>query len=340
MKRERNQTLELIKLFASYMVVFIHVPLYGVYGETATALARFAVPLFFLISGFYSYNVSAEKIKVRALSLLKLLLFGAVLHETFKAACYLGYGDIQGLTAHFKSYIDPIAWAKFLVFNEPIRGAYLWYMAASIYVYIIYSFAIKLKIKERVITIVSLSLLTVHILFSEVLLLITGISVPQIVVTTFVFMGTPFFGLGLLARKYEEKLFNCPLRIAISALVIGITATLLSRFIIGPNTLYIGTLFVLLGLVTIFVKFRSTKHPKALMSIAGCSTFIYLLHVPVREALKILYAAVGLDLEGSLALQITHPFIVCVMTTLVSFLFVLISEKGKTLKNNKSASSK
>lgn len=58
---QKNDTLELIKLFASYMVVFIHVMFYGTVGEAMNALGRFAVPLFFLISGYYSFQNSTVK---------------------------------------------------------------------------------------------------------------------------------------------------------------------------------------------------------------------------------------------------------------------------------------
>ena len=65
MKQQKNATLELIKLLASYMVVFIHISFYGEIGVAVNALARFAVPFFFVISGFYSYKCTEEKIKKR-----------------------------------------------------------------------------------------------------------------------------------------------------------------------------------------------------------------------------------------------------------------------------------
>ena len=39
MSSQKNSTLELIKLFASYMVVFIHVPFYGKFGDAIDAIA-------------------------------------------------------------------------------------------------------------------------------------------------------------------------------------------------------------------------------------------------------------------------------------------------------------
>ena len=64
MGKEKNMTLELIKLFAAYMVVFIHVMFQGEFGVLVDALARFAGPLFFWVSGFFSYGISTEKIEL------------------------------------------------------------------------------------------------------------------------------------------------------------------------------------------------------------------------------------------------------------------------------------
>ncbi len=63
MKTQKNNTLEILKLLASYMVVFIHVSFYGKLGVAIDALARFAVPFFFLVSGYCSYQITTEKIK-------------------------------------------------------------------------------------------------------------------------------------------------------------------------------------------------------------------------------------------------------------------------------------
>jgi len=49
MSRRKNTTLELLKLFASYMVVFVHVSFPGTVGVSINALARFAVPFFFIV---------------------------------------------------------------------------------------------------------------------------------------------------------------------------------------------------------------------------------------------------------------------------------------------------
>ena len=61
------------------MVVFIHVLFYGKLGVVIDALARFAVPFFFLVSGYYSYQIPCEKIKKRIRKILILLMKQLVL---------------------------------------------------------------------------------------------------------------------------------------------------------------------------------------------------------------------------------------------------------------------
>ena len=75
MNMQRNNTLELLKVFAAYMVVFIHVIFSGYVGTAIETLARFAVPFFFVISGFYSYGISTQKIKKRIKKILILIVF-------------------------------------------------------------------------------------------------------------------------------------------------------------------------------------------------------------------------------------------------------------------------
>ena len=74
-ENSKNYTLEMLKLFAYYMVVFVHVNLYGELGYATNALARFAVPFFFVVSGFYSYQIPPKRILKRAYPVILILFF-------------------------------------------------------------------------------------------------------------------------------------------------------------------------------------------------------------------------------------------------------------------------
>ena len=334
MEQKKNQTLELLKLLAAYMVVFIHVPFYGVFGSTANALARFAVPLFFLVSGFFSYNITPKKIGKRILHIFSLMIFAILLYEVYKTVLFLGRGDPQGLAEYFSIYTDPVMWVKLFTLNQPFHGNYIWYLPALIYVYFSHYLCIVLKIKDKVIFIVSFVLLVIHIILAEGLL-IFDFRIPESVIRNFLLMGLPFYGMGLMARKYEERLQRTPMPVAMGILVFGIAATLLSRMFIGKNELYLGSVFVLIALVIVFIRFKDVKYPKALTELAECSTYIYIMHILVRDTLLILYPLCGLDYGSSVSLQMLHPLAVCLITTVFAYLFILMLRLIHTMKKPK-----
>ena len=55
-KSKRNQLLEAIRGAACILVVFCHFDIKGVIGTYIVAIARFAVPFFLILSGYYSYR--------------------------------------------------------------------------------------------------------------------------------------------------------------------------------------------------------------------------------------------------------------------------------------------
>jgi surface polysaccharide O-acyltransferase-like enzyme len=52
----KNNTLNFIKTIACAMVVFIHIKFPYEYGYYVNTLARFGVPFFFMISGYFSFK--------------------------------------------------------------------------------------------------------------------------------------------------------------------------------------------------------------------------------------------------------------------------------------------
>ena len=51
----RNQRIDLFKCLAIYSVTFLHIKS-GVWDQPVTALSRYAVPYFFLVSGYFAFG--------------------------------------------------------------------------------------------------------------------------------------------------------------------------------------------------------------------------------------------------------------------------------------------
>ena len=64
---KKNDCLNMIKGIACFFVVFMHVPFLGVFGIVVKKIGEFAVPIFYLISGFYLWKPEIENIR-KALS--------------------------------------------------------------------------------------------------------------------------------------------------------------------------------------------------------------------------------------------------------------------------------
>ena len=117
MSSNRNHTLDILKLFASYMVVFIHVPFHGELGDAIDALARFSVPLFFTISGFYSYHLTSAQIKKRINHILHLLILAVPTYLLWQAVILFSRHGIQGLAQLINQYFDIRKLLNLFVFN-------------------------------------------------------------------------------------------------------------------------------------------------------------------------------------------------------------------------------
>lgn len=320
MRTQKNMTLERLKLFASYMVVFIHVRFYGDTGIVVDALARFAVPLFFLISGFYSYGITTDKFVRRIKSILGVLLLAIVCYTVYNVSSPILKGDAEGIIQYFSAYLNVSEWLKLILFNSTIQQEHFWYLFAIIYVYIVFYFITKFRINEKAVFLVSFLLLGAHILLGEGLA-VFGIVIPIPYIRNFLFMGIPFFSLGLFAKKYQNKFRTVPGYMIFIFIVTGAIETVISRYLVGKNELYVGAILILLACVIVFTKYSGVNYPKILSALSGCSTYIYIFHVMVAEILLDIYAF-AFDYSSSVILQMLHPLIVCVVSTLLSYLIV------------------
>ena len=227
-------------------------------------------------------------------------------------------GDIGAVGSYFGKYLDVKTLIKFFVFNIPVSSLHLWFLPALIYVYVIFYIATLIHFNEKVEFIIAFSLLFLHILLGEFLSTM-GVVVSIPIVRNFVLMGIPFFGLGLFAKKHENKLRNIPNSVIIIACATGIFESLISRYFIGKNELYFGSLLIVFAMVAVFIKYPTVKYPPFFNALFGCSTYIYIFHVMISAVLVSIYDLFSVNYQGSVALQYVHPLIVCVISTIMAY---------------------
>lgn len=328
----RNTSLDLLKLFASYMVVFVHVKFVGTAGVAVTSLARFAVPLFFMVSGYYSYKNDIYKIKKKVLHLLKIFLFGILIY-IFTDILTDGFESF--ISEHFNLYSSLKRIISFIFFNVVSVADHLWFLPALVYCYVIYAFVIKKEISHKYIYNASALLIGIHILLGEGLSVV-NIDVPTYFVRNFVFMGFPFFMFGACVRENEKQLLKF---FSVGKIVLftvaGALESVFSVFAFGHNELYIGTLLVVFSLFALVLKTKELQYNKFVLLICKTSLYIYVLHILVFKLLT--QAVVFVNSEAlTYVYNYLKPVTVCVVTTAVAFIIEFIKSHISYKKTCKS----
>ena len=190
--RARNSMIDLIKFFTCPFILLIHCPLSGDVGEAVTHFGRFGVPFFLLVSGWFSYAPSIEKMVERAkkkmmdtVKLLGTFLIAYVIMNSI-SSCLSGKMCFSWIL----EYINLRTAANLIIFNRALFfGSTGYYPFMLLYVYFIFLVLTKLKLIEMI----NLVLPVVK-------------NVPWFYYGNFFFTGLPLFLLGHWLHKIYEKL--------------------------------------------------------------------------------------------------------------------------------------
>lgn len=292
LNKKQYGLLNVLKIIAAFFVVCIHVHFPGGFGRGVVAVARFSVPFFFMVSGFFSYyedkSVLNEKYKRKVSHIAFLFLSGTVLYFLFNLAVSVVNGEVKTyLTELFtvENFVD------FLLFNHTEVSDFLWFLPALIYVYGVF-FAFEKKG------------ITKKLYFLIPVLFVAGVvlrEIPEFVENTpdlmnkaylcrnWLFVGLPFFMLGHFIKVKEDvlsaKLSDCVL--AVIMLVATAEAVVVDLLHVQKN-LYLGTFFAVFALFVFAVKNEGrVQVPRLAAAGAKYSFYVYLVHIIIRDIVPV-----------------------------------------------------
>ena len=131
--KARNRTIDILRLTAAFAVICLHnFSGSGVWaGEVIVTLSRFAVPLFFLFSGYFSAGFSRKRklwqvLRIFTLTLLSNLAYLALVLSRVPGGAFMVQLRLQEL-------LSPLNWQKFLLLNESPFSSHLWFLGALLY---------------------------------------------------------------------------------------------------------------------------------------------------------------------------------------------------------------
>ena len=144
-KAMRNHALNFLKGIGCIAVVLIHVKFPGTLGGILTNLAQFAVPVFFMISGYFAYSTSKDNynlLKRRACKILKITLWSSFFFLVCKLLFVI---KDRELDLWLSQVLTWQTWIGLFILNDfdLIKAGHLCFLPALLYAYVILYFIDK-----------------------------------------------------------------------------------------------------------------------------------------------------------------------------------------------------
>ena len=199
----RNIYLELFKYFLCYLVIAIHMA-----GETYShfPLYRLAVPMFFIISGYFIYTPDNDKLLNKAKHFIKrsahYMVIGFIIYIVFDfIMCYV---NGHGVGYYFTTLFYENFLFDFIFQNRPITytGAQLWFLIALFVISLVHFILIKFNKIHYYKVIIPVCYL-IYFFFAGYMHLFQYTDMPIRYTRNAWFFGLPNFALGFTIAKFN-----------------------------------------------------------------------------------------------------------------------------------------
>lgn len=300
MINKRNSGLDILKFICCFLIIFIHAPIPSEFGKFFCALCRIAVPIFLMITGFFYDNTKKNnKEKIQIKKIFKLLIFSNILYFCYNFLLYLVKNELNQFLFNLFSIKTLL---KFIFFNESPFGGHLWYLGAILYVLILNLF-IEKRFNEntkKIFYFITPILLIIDLIFGKYSILLFGKEFPLIFVRNFMFVGIPYFSIGMYIKEKIPKFKTVNTKKIILSILIFSFLTILERTILvkyGFNATrdhYISTTPLAISVFLYFV--LNDWNLSFIKSIGkNLSTMIYIIHPIIIVLFIQFFKLIGLN---------------------------------------------
>lgn len=283
---ERYSGLDILKALSAFAVVCIHTGSLPVCGGSQIALCRFAVPIFFMITGFFYCGTVKRKNEIKQIKKILFMLLGSML-------LYFLWQIVIAVKGHSTEDITKLFTVKnavkFLIFNDPPFGGHLWYLSAVLYVLVIVFLLRKFfpNKYKNILYAVTPFLLLGDLAIGKYSILLFEREFPYIIVRNFLFAGIPCFTIGLFLREKENLILKISKNIRLLFVIIFVITNILEHYILvffGVNAKrdnYISTTLLAIALFALFMDRSWNDGNFGLIKTIGkdYSAIIYIIHL-------------------------------------------------------------
>ena len=332
--KSRNVYLDLFKIFLSFLVIAIHLA-----GETYShfPLYRLAVPMFFIISGYFNYSDDKEKLKAKSIPFIKrtlhYVLFGFAFYIVFDfIGCYI---EGHGVGYYFTTLFYEDFLLEFLFLNRPITytGAQLWFLIALFVISLVHYLLVRFD-KLHYYKIIIPACYAIYFFFAGYMYLLQDTDMPIRYTRNAWFFGLPNFALGFTLAKYN---FNKKswykyvyLVLGVACFFLQITEYNLVKTEYTSLEMYITGVLSAVFLLQFFLGIKKSDCPFYYKWIGKNAAFyIYILHMAVAVAVAKFFTFQNLMLKCAVVLAVS--FVIYEIFYLLSLLIKKRLDSKKTI---------
>lgn len=267
MQSNRVVSLDVLRLLCAFGIVCLH---FSSPSGWIEYFSRIAVPVFFMLSGYFSSFCNLQKVLKSIQKISIVFLLSSILYVILSFV----NGDTNLTTKQI---------LFFFLFNNIPFAYHLWYLPAYVYVLGLGILFERIKIWTIAYWAIPL-LLIVNLVLGKYSMPILGYNHYSFLSRNFIFCGLPFFLIGkliFLLRGSIGVMKNVSL--SISFIVVLLLSFLeyyyvKSRALCGDGDLYISTIPLSIAVFILFLRLPSEKESFISKIGKNYSLYIYLLH--------------------------------------------------------------
>lgn len=335
--RKKIDSFDVLKVMACIAVILIHCRFPGYLGNVCRTLAKFAVPFFFMISGFFALyglqpKVEKEKIKSKIIHITKIIIIVGIFYGIFYAV-YTQLICHQTIDMGSIFTINNII--KFILANSPFIYSHLWFILALLYCYI-FTLICPKKIQgkwKKYYVIIALVFFTITSEISPKFGMKLTLGNTEIAVyNIFLFRALPFYLLGMILRENRDKIIESKLtnKMCIVMIIIGFLASIIERIIFVESQFYLGTYISVIFLFIFAMKNEEVNKCNTIKFIGRyLSMYVYIIHIAVLEILNYIFAICNL---GGI-FNYLKPIILIIISIQISYLIYWFNKNIKYRKH-------
>lgn len=317
--------LNLLKMICAFLVVTIHIPFPGMFGIYVKAIARMAVPVFFIISGFFFEKNQNRIYLIRQIEkVAKLILIFYSLFIIWKFVCL--YFEGESLKQYIMNNFRVKDICRLVVYNKSMVSGHFWYLFALLYVLIIV-FLLG-HFFNKIVYLLPI-LLIPNLILSAYSLVLFDFEIKYYYTRNFLLTGLPMFAIGYILSQKEVLIKKAiSQNISLILFVISCCVNILENGILmtfwqEEGDLYISSVIMAISAFIYFgLSSNSIKISKYIKS--NYLTYVYIFHGVISYYIGILIRF----FPNNLLLLWCYPIIVFITTYTIIFLI------DKRNKNN------